>query len=164
MHQLIMTSAAYQQSSVISRPVTRKSVARDAAHTNSLNTDSLNTDSSCPKPRRLEAEAIRDSLLFVSGVLDTNMFGPGTLDEASKRRSIYFTVKRSQLIPSMQCLDAPEPLVSQGTRPTTTVAPQALMLMNSPPLHSWAGSFAARLADGGEKPALAVLRAYALAF
>ena len=92
------------------------------------------------------------------------MFGPGTLDESSKRRSIYFTVKRSNLVPSMQCLDAPEPLVSQGTRPTTTVAPQALMLMNSPQVRLWAGSFAARLVDGGDKPALAVRRAYALAF
>jgi hypothetical protein len=164
MHQLIMTSAAYQQSSVISRSVTSTTVSGDSARTNSLNTDSLVTDYSSPKPRRLEAEAIRDSLLFVSGVLDTNMFGPGTLNEASKRRSIYFTVKRSNLVPSMQCLDAPEPLVSQGTRPTTTVAPQALMLMNSPQVRAWAGSFAARLADGGNEPALAVRRAYALAF
>ena len=41
--------------------------------------------------------------------------------------------------------DAPEPLVSQGSRPTTTVAPQALWLMNSPPVRSWASLFAKRL-------------------
>ena len=71
----------------------------------------------------LEAEAVRDSLLAVAGVLDQTRFGPGTLDPASRRRSVYFTVKRSQMVGAMQSFDAPEPLVSQGTRPTTTVAP-----------------------------------------
>ena len=47
--------------------------------------------------KRLEAEAIRDAMLAVSGVLDETMFGPGTLDQRALRRSIYFTVKRSQL-------------------------------------------------------------------
>ena len=41
-------------------------------------------------------------------------------------------VKRSKLIPMLQVFDTPEPLVSQGQRPTTTVAPQALLLMNNP--------------------------------
>ena len=92
------------------------------------------------------------------------MFGPGTLDQASRRRSIYFTVKRSQLVPAMQAFDAPEPLVSQGTRPTTTVAPQALFLMNSQPVRSWAAAFAKRLTTSPEQPlAEAVARAYALA-
>ena len=45
------------------------------------------------------------------------MFGPGTLDEAHTRRSIYFTIKRSKLIPMMQLFDQPEPLVSVGDRP-----------------------------------------------
>ncbi len=91
------------------------------------------TISSCRRaPQRLEGEAIRDSMLAVSGLLDETMFGRGTRDESSRRRSIYFNIKRSQLIGSMVAFDAPEPLVSQGSRPTTTVAPQALMLMNSP--------------------------------
>src|SRR6185295_13063019 len=133
-------SAVYQQSSVISESVSSKPVARGEARTNSLNTGLLNTDYFSPKPKRLEAEAIRDSLLFVSVVLDTNMFGPGTLDEASRRRSIYFTVKRSRIIPAMQAFDAPEPLVSQGSRPITTVAPQALFLMNSPNVRAWSSA------------------------
>ncbi len=163
-HRLIMTSAVYQQSSVISRSVISKSVTRGKAGTNLLNTGSLNTDYFSPKPRRLEAEAVRDSLLFVSGLLDTNMFGPGTLDEASRRRSIYFTVKRSRLIPAMQAFDAPEPLVSQGTRPTTTVAPQALLLMNSPHARSWSAAFAKRFAPTPDGPlADAVARAYSFA-
>ena len=48
------------------------------------------------------------------------------------RRSLYFFIKRSRLIASMMVFDAPEPLVSQGGRPTTTIAPQALLFMNSP--------------------------------
>jgi hypothetical protein len=75
------------------------------------------------------------------------MFGPGTRDENSKRRSIYFNIKRSQLIGSMVAFDAPEPLVSQGARPTTTVAPQALILMNSPQARTWAESLAKRVSD-----------------
>ncbi|QDU98709.1 PSD1 and planctomycete cytochrome C domain-containing protein [Lignipirellula cremea] len=82
-------------------------------------------------PRRLEAEAIRDSQLQVGGLLDPTLYGPGTLDEDQKRRSIYFRIKRSKLIPSMQLFDSPEPLVSVGQRPATTIAPQALHFMNS---------------------------------
>ena len=83
-------------------------------------------------PRRLEAEAIRDAMLAVSGTLDPTMFGPGTLDEAMRRRSIYFTVKRSQLIPMMILFDAPDGLAGSASRPSTTVAPQSLLLMNNP--------------------------------
>ena len=149
-HQLIMTSGVYQQDSIVN--ATKQKA------------DPANALLSRHVPQRLQAEAVRDSLLFVSGVLDTNMFGPGTLDQASRRRSIYFTVKRSQLVPAMQSFDAPEPLVSQGTRPTTTVAPQALFLMNSPHVRSWAAAFAKRLATSpGQSPAEVVARAYAIA-
>ena len=48
------------------------------------------------------------------------------------RRSVYFFIKRSQLIPMMMLFDWPEHLVSIGQRSTTTTAPQALMFMNSP--------------------------------
>ncbi len=135
-HRLIMDSSAYR---IASKP-DPKAAAVDPA--NALFARRV--------PQRLEAEAIRDSLLFVAGVLDTNRFGPGTLDESSRRRSVYFTVKRSQLVPSMQSFDAPEPLVSQGTRPTTTVAPQALILMNSPHVRTWAAAFASRIAPGAD--------------
>ena len=83
-------------------------------------------------PRRLEAEAIRDSMLTVSNTLDSRMYGPGSLDANMNRRSIYFFIKRSQLIPTMMLFDWPEHLVSIGRRSTTTIAPQALMFMNSP--------------------------------
>jgi Protein of unknown function (DUF1553) len=74
------------------------------------------------------------------------MYGPGTLDEGSRRRSIYFTVKRSKLVPMLQVFDAPEALVSLGERPATTIAPQALLLMNNAHVRSWARGFARRIA------------------
>ena len=70
--------------------------------------------------RRLEGEAIRDALLGVSGRLDTGMYGPGTLDEKSPRRSVYLKVKRSRLVPTMMLFDWPEHLVSIGRRSNTT--------------------------------------------
>ena len=144
LHKLIMSSAAYAQSSAPDR-------AKETA-------DPDNALFVRRTPQRLEGEAIRDSLLAVSGVLDATMFGPGTKDERSKRRSIYFTIKRSQLIGSMVAFDAPEPLASQGSRPTTTVAPQALMLMNAPQVREWAEAFAKRIE--GDAP---IARAYAFA-
>ena len=63
-------------------------------------------------------------LLAVSGRLDSSMFGPGTLDPNMRRRSIYFFIKRSQLIPSMMLFDWPEHLVGIGQRASTTTAPR----------------------------------------
>ncbi|MBI3410116.1 MAG: PSD1 domain-containing protein [Planctomycetes bacterium] len=131
-HKLIMTSAVYQQSSALDEA--RAKVDRD----NKL---------FWRRPsRRLEAEVIRDTLLAVSGSLDPKMYGPGTLDEASKRRSIYFTVKRSKLMPMMVIFDAPEALSGMAERPTTTIAPQALHLLNNPQVRQTAKDFARRIA------------------
>ena len=114
--------------------------------------------------QRLEAEAIRDSILFVSGILDETMFGPGTLDDASKRRSVYFTMKRSRLIPSLVVFDAPDGTTGVGERPNTTIAPQALHLMNNPQVRAASKAFAKRVSgDGKGTDADAVKRAYLLA-
>ncbi len=112
-------------------------------------------------PRRLEAEIVRDSLLAVTGQLDPTRFGPGTLDEGMTRRSLYFTVKRSRLIPMMQIFDQPEPLASQGSRPSTTIAPQALLFMNNPEVVKWARAMAAEIDD--DDPGVAVHALYARA-
>jgi hypothetical protein len=113
------------------------------------------------KRHRLEAEAIRDSMLFVSGRLDPLPGGPGTLDPSSRRRSIYFTVKRSAAIPFLSVFDLPEPLQGVGERPTTIIAPQALALLNDPQVRAWSAGFAARLP--GSDPGQAVDAAYRLA-
>jgi len=131
LHKLLMTSGVYLQS-------TAAEPAKEQADPgNQLWVRRL--------PRRLEAEPIRDCMLAVAGKLDRTMYGPGTKDEKSVRRSVYFTIKRSQLIGSMVVFDAPEPLVSQGSRPTTTVAPQALLVLNGPQVRTWAEAFAARV-------------------
>ncbi|MGB0585784.1 MAG: DUF1549 domain-containing protein [Limisphaerales bacterium] len=117
LHKQIVMSTTYRQSA-----------ANDAAK---LKADPQNKLHWRRTPARLEAEVIRDSILKVSGRLDERMFGAGTLDERMLRRSIYFMIKRSKLIPSMQLFDSPEPLVSQGSRPVTIIAPQALHFMNN---------------------------------
>jgi mono/diheme cytochrome c family protein len=131
-HKLILSSAVYQQGPQFDEA----KMKADSDHRLFWR-----------RPRhRLEAEVVRDALLSVSGVLDPKLFGPGTLDETSKRRSIYFTVKRSKLMPMMQVFDAPDALSGVGERPTTTIAPQALLLMNNPQVRDYARSFARRIA------------------
>jgi hypothetical protein len=78
------------------------------------------------------------------------MFGPGTLDEHNQRRSVYFTIKHSDLIPVMQVFDAPDAIQGIGERPTTTIAPQALYLMNSRQVRTYAEEMARRLERQGE--------------
>ncbi|HTE18854.1 MAG TPA: DUF1553 domain-containing protein, partial [Armatimonadota bacterium] len=137
-HRLMMTSAVYLQSSRV-EPAKAKA-------------DPANKLFGRHPRRRLEAEVIRDSMLAVSGLLDRNQFGPGTLDESHKRRSIYFTVKRSKLVPVLQIFDAPDALQGMAVRSTTTVAPQALLLLNNSNVRDYARSFAKRIAPKPDTP------------
>jgi hypothetical protein len=106
--------------------------------------------------RRQEAEAIRDALLAVGGLLDRTAGGPALthvknrdylFDHTSKdkttyasdRRSVYLPVIRNNLYDVFQLFDAPDAAVSNGDRATTTVPTQALFFLNS--------DFAARTAD-----------------
>ncbi|MEO6808086.1 MAG: PSD1 and planctomycete cytochrome C domain-containing protein [Isosphaeraceae bacterium] len=149
-HQLIMTSSAYRQGSRIDDSKSR--------------IDPENRLVSRQSRPRLEAEAVRDALLAVSGALDLRPFGPGTLDERMTRRSIYFTVKRSKLIPMMTLFDAPDALQAIAVRSSTTIAPQALYLMNSPVVRDLAAAFARRIAPGPGDPLESSIRsAYVLA-
>jgi hypothetical protein len=143
LQKLLVTSAVYLQGS-------EADPARERA-------DPANLLFGRREVRRLEAEAIRDALLAAAGILDRRMYGPGTLEEGMTRRSIYFFIKRSRLIPMMQVFDAPEPLLSAGSRPTTTVAPQALLFLNSPHVRRWAGAFGARLSEAPTPEAAAEL-------
>jgi hypothetical protein len=130
-HRLVMTSAVYRQSYRSDAKGERIDPQNRLLWRRSL--------------RRLDAEVIRDAMLAVSGQLDRTASGPGTLDESSKRRSIYLTVKRNQRIPILQSFDAPDALQGVGRRPTTTVAPQALLMMNNPHVHTYAQAFARRI-------------------
>ena len=99
--------------------------------------------------RRLQAESIRDALLFVSGRLDPKMFGnsvptyltafmegrgrpgKGPLD-GNGRRSIYLSVRRNFLSPFMLAFDTPSPFNAVGRRTNSNVPSQGLILMNDP--------------------------------
>jgi mono/diheme cytochrome c family protein len=149
LHKLIMTSAVYMQTA-----------ETDAQR------GSVDPDNSLLWRRnraRLEAEVIRDAMLAVSGQLDETMYGPGTLDAGNRRRSIYFTVKRSQLVPAMMLFDAPDSLQGLGERASTIVAPQALALLNSPQVVEYCRAFAKRIAPPEGKTVEDAIRAGYLA-
>ena len=131
-HKLIMTSAVYMQAS--------------DSDPERIKTDPDNLKFWHKPLRRLEGEIVRDAMLAVSGKLDERMFGPGTLAADQPRRSIYFFVKRTKLIPMMTLFDGPDTLQDLAVRPETTVAPQALMLMNSEILRGYASALAAKIA------------------
>ena len=78
------------------------------------------------------------------------------------RRSVYFFIKRSQLVTMMMLFDWPEHLVSIGSRPSTTIAPQALMFMNSPQGRRYAVALADRLK--GATPTEQIEQAYRLCY
>ena len=150
LHKLIMTSAVYVQAGKVTE--------------SGRQTDPENLLLWRRGSHRLEAEIIRDSLLTVSGTLDSTMFGKGTLDQDSTRRSIYFTIKRSQLIPLLQLFDAPDSMQGIATREESTVAPQALALLNSPVIGDLATKFAARVRPSSDISIEATIdRAYQVA-
>src|SRR4029079_14951417 len=92
----------------------------------------------------------RTSARARGATLALRMYGPGTLDEASKRRSVYFTMRRSKLIPALAVFDAPDGTAGVGERPSTTIAPQALHLMNNPHVRTAAKGLAKRASDGAK--------------
>jgi hypothetical protein len=136
--------------------------------------------------RRLDAEAIRDSMLAISGRLNTKMYGLWTYPEVPKdalagssdpdkiwkafdereasRRTIYAHVKRSFLVPLLEVLDLCDTTRSSDRRLVTTVAPQALSLFNGSFANRQARHLAERLVkDVGSDPAKQIERAYRLA-
>jgi hypothetical protein len=136
MHRLILRSAAYQQSS--------------DASPEALERDPENRLFSRQNRVRLEGEAIRDSLLAVSGRLNPAMFGPSVLpplpaDLATSaknwtanavaadhaRRSIYVFARRNLRFPFFEVFDAPDNNVTCPERGRSITAPQALTLLNS---------------------------------
>jgi hypothetical protein len=117
----------------------------------------------CVPVRRLEAEAIRDSLLTVSGRLNPAVGGPpvpvhltefiigrgrpeksGPLD-GDGRRSLYLAVKRNFLPTTLLAFDAPTPFSTVGRRNVTNVPAQSLALMNDPLFAEQARIWAERL-------------------
>jgi cytochrome c553 len=96
-------------------------------------------------PRRLEAEAIRDSMLALTGKLDLAAGGP-SVDGGAYRRSVYVRVVRNNLDPFLSSFDFPVPVGCRGSRDSTNVPAQSLALMNDPLVTRWASDWAQRLA------------------
>jgi len=133
LHRLMMLSSVYQQGS-----------EPDPA---TLEKDPDNRLWGWVPIRRLTAEEVRDALLAVAGELDRTVGGSLLtiknrgyfFDHTSKdattygsdRRSIYLPIVRNNLYEVLQLLDFPDPAVSNGDRATTTIAPQALLMLNS---------------------------------
>jgi cytochrome c553 len=159
LHRLILTSQAWQMSK---------------------SSDSL------MRYRRLEVEAIRDSMLAVSGQLNPKRFGPAMKpgipkaaleantdkekvwqpsdEREASRRSIYAFIKRGLVIPMLETLDLADTVSSCPQRQVTTVAPQALSLFNGEFVNQQAQHFAARLRrEAGDDPEKQITLAWKLA-
>jgi hypothetical protein len=172
LHKLILTSRAYQQSSLASPDVIEKDPNNDRFNRFDL--------------RRLSAEEIRDSILVANGRLNRTMYGPSIYPELSRevlasqsvpgkgwekssyqdqaRRSVYIHIKRSLLVPMMSNFDFPEPDTSCEARFITTQPGQALGMMNGDFLNQQSMEFAQRLAtEAGSELRSQVARGYLLA-
>ena len=116
----------------------------------------------CASVRRLEGEAIRDTMLWVSGRLDLKMYGPsvptfvsdfmqgrgrpesGPLD-GDNRRSVYLEVRRNFLNPFMLTFDTPIPFSTIGRRNQSNVPAQSLTMLNDPFVGLMAQAWAERV-------------------
>jgi hypothetical protein len=133
LHKRIMLSATYQQSSAISAAIYK--------------TDPENRWLSHQNRRRLDFEALRDSLIFAAGRLDTTAGGkPIDLFKApfSTRRTVYGLIDRTNLPGTFRVFDVASPDTHSPQRFQTTVPQQALFLLNSPFVQEQSKALAAR--------------------
>ena len=151
LHRRIMLSATYRQGSNVSRKVFDK--------------DPENRLLGRFTPRRLEGEAIRDAILSVNGQLDLTPGGPAGDDFTIRRRSLYVQTARFQRDSYANLFDAANSDASTEKRAISTVAPQALLLLNDPWIHEQARHLAQRLLrDVPQDNAARIGRAYRLLF
>ncbi len=167
MHRLMMTSAAYQMASGFAED---GNVAKD--------TDNVYLWRF--RPQRLEAEAVRDSILYVAGSLDAKAGGPAVFpslkeetlasmkygiwnrqeESESWRRSVYVYRKRGLPFPFFEVFDLPDQTQTCGRRNVSTVPTQALTLLNNDFVLTQSRLFAGRVrklspGDPGEQLSLA---------
>jgi hypothetical protein len=115
--------------------------------------------------QRLDAEAIRDSLLFVSGSLDVKKTGGPSTDFADDnfRRTVYCKISRYRLDNFLQVFDYPNPSFTAEQRFTTNVPLQRLYFMNSSFVYKQADAFAKRVNDEANDTAR-IQKAYRILF
>ncbi|MBL9169752.1 MAG: DUF1553 domain-containing protein [Verrucomicrobiales bacterium] len=163
--RFLMTSHAFQQSAIPSA--------------NAQRLDPGNELLSHAHVRRLEAEAVRDAVLAVSGQLDLKMYGPGVnvyfvgktegggpkgpLD-GDRRRSLYQRIRRNASNPFLEAFDAPKPMSTRGKRDATNVPAQSLTLLNDPFIIDQASKWAKALVTDGQHRDERVRRMFLKAF
>jgi hypothetical protein len=171
LHRLIVTSAAYRQKS-------------DTVSDHAEEIDSSNTLLWRQNRRKLEAEAVRDSVLAVAGKLDLTMGGPSFQDfivthpehsphyeyhladpenPALHRRAVYRFLVRSQQQPWMAALDCADPSMLVEKRNQTITPLQALAQLNNQLMITMARHFAARVAAAGPNLDTQVTAAFRIA-
>jgi len=169
MHRRILMSNAFQQSSAHREEAAEK--------------DPNNKYVWRYNRRRLEGEAIRDSMLHTAGVLNGKMYGPGVFPplppgmttrggwkkdedvEDTRRRSVYTFVRRNTRYPMFEAFDMPDTHEPCARRNLTTSSTQALELMNSEQVLGWARDLAKRASnDAGMSRESKIERAYKLAY
>jgi len=170
LHRLIVTSATYRQSSL--------------GHPSNEKIDTSNAFLWRMNRRKLEAEAVNDSVLAVAGKLDLTMGGPGfqdfvidkpqhsphyeydqhdVEDPKSHRRSVYRFIVRSQPQPFLTVLDCADPSMSVASRNETVNALQALAMRNNRLTVAMAKHFATRVAKEATTPPAQIGLAFRLA-
>ncbi|MDP1796574.1 MAG: DUF1553 domain-containing protein, partial [Planctomycetaceae bacterium] len=162
--RLIVTSETYQMTSRVSDPA-----AEEADPNNLL----LHRQSM----QRLEAEAIRDGLLLLSGRLDDRLYGPSVLPfltpfmegrgrpgsgplDGDGRRSVYLNVRRNFLSPFFLAFDFPTPFTTMGKRSSSNVPAQALALMNNPLVVQQTAKWAEAVCAATNDPTERITRLY----
>jgi len=133
----IMMSSVYRQASL---DVNGQLTARKA-----LAVDPTNRLLGRFPSRRLSAEELRDSMLSVAGRLDLQIGGKATMDLNRPRRSLYIQTVRADRRNFSTLFDAADPSQCVGQRNVTTVAPQALFMLNNAFVRENAKHFAAKL-------------------
>jgi hypothetical protein len=158
MHRLMLLSETYQQSTQVSTATAEK--------------DPDNRLFSRMNRRRLEGEAVRDTLLTVSGRFDPSMGGPGVGAPSAKgvtpptvnpsRRSVYLFARRNLRDPFLEAFDLPDSNLSCPRRERSTTAPQALALLNATEAMDAARALAERLTREANSPHERIDLAYRL--
>jgi hypothetical protein len=160
LQRLLVTSAAYRQSSRVGAAATHAVTNQGQAVTNQGQARAVSTTMADPENRwlaryprrRLDAEQLRDGLLAVAGRLDSRLGGPSIMTPVESdlvsllykpsqwevaaniadhhRRSVYLIAKRNLRLPGLELFDQPDLATSCSRRASSTHAPQALELLN----------------------------------
>jgi len=170
LHRLLMKSKAYQQASNVSFSTADQADPRVVDPENRLLWRA--------NIERLEAEEIRDAMLAISGWLNLEIGGKTiplhnkqfvfnhTSKDAttyeSPRRALYLPIVRNHLYDMLEQFDYPDPTMPTGSRNSTVIAPQALIMMNAPVVMESSTRLAAQLASRPEPER--VQQAYALLY